>query len=84
MAPTKINPKIHPALSEVIMKALCNAPEERYQSGQELVNDLERCKESATKTAAKKPAQPAQGLNAPPPQKKSAAAPAARMSARVP
>ncbi len=57
--------KIHPVLSEVIMKALSKAPEERYQSGQELVNDLERCKESTTKAEAKKSAQPAQGLNAP-------------------
>ena len=52
-APAQINPKIHPALSEVIMKALAKAPEERYQSGQELVNDLERCKESAPKKEAK-------------------------------
>jgi eukaryotic-like serine/threonine-protein kinase len=62
-APIQINPKIHPALSEVIMKALAKAPEERHQSGQDLVNDLERCKESPAKTAAKKTAQPAQGLN---------------------
>jgi eukaryotic-like serine/threonine-protein kinase len=55
--PEKINRKVHPALSEVIMKALSKAPEERYQSGQELVNDLERCKESSTKAAAK-PAPP--------------------------
>jgi eukaryotic-like serine/threonine-protein kinase len=58
-APIAINPKIHPVLSEVIMKALSKAPEERYQSGQELVNDLERCKESATKVVGKKTAQPA-------------------------
>jgi hypothetical protein len=75
VAPIKINAKIHPALSEVIMKALSSAPEERYQSGQDLVNDLERCKESATKTATKKSAQPASGVNAPAPApKKSAAA----------
>ncbi len=52
MAPDQINRKIHPALSQVIMKAMAKAPEERYQSGQDLVNDLERCKESATKAAA--------------------------------
>lgn len=62
-APIQINRKIHPALSEAIMKALAKAPEERHQSGQDLVNDLERCKESPAKTAAKKTAQPAQGLN---------------------
>jgi hypothetical protein len=83
----QISPKIHPALSEAIMKALAKAPEERYQSGQELVNDLERCKESAPKKEAKKgTAAPAKGLNVPqaakpataPAQKKSTpAAPAA-------
>src|SRR5713226_4138819 len=35
-APDKINRKVHPALSEVIMKALSKVPEDRYQSGQEL------------------------------------------------
>ena len=64
-APDKINHKIHPVLSEVIIKALAKAPEERYQSGQELVNDLERCKESAPKKDAKKAAAPVQGLNVP-------------------
>jgi eukaryotic-like serine/threonine-protein kinase len=49
--PDQINRKLHPALSEVIMKALAKAPEARYQSGPELVNDLERCKESTTKLA---------------------------------
>ncbi len=65
-APIEVNRKIHPVLSQVIMKALSKAAEDRYQSGQELVNDLERCKENTTKAAAKKPAQPAQGLNASP------------------
>jgi len=65
-APIEVNRKIHPVLSEVIMKALSKAPEDRYQSGQELVNDLERCKESTTKVEAKKSGKPAQGLNAPP------------------
>jgi serine/threonine protein kinase len=56
VAADQVNRKIHPALSQVIMKALAKSPEERYSSGQELVNDLERCKESATKTSA--PAKP--------------------------
>jgi serine/threonine-protein kinase len=51
----QINPKIHPALNAVIMKAFAKRPEERYQSGQELVNDLEKCKESASKATAAKP-----------------------------
>jgi serine/threonine-protein kinase len=68
VAPDQINRKLHPALSQVIMKALAKAPEERYQSGQDLVNDLERCKESATKAAAAaKPGQAPQ--KAPAPQK---------------
>lgn len=53
VAADQVNRKIHPALSEVIMKALSKDPQERYQSGQELVNDLERCKERATKATAK-------------------------------
>src|ERR1700690_629001 len=74
-APIKVNKKIHPVLSEVIMKALCKAPEERYQSGQDLVNDLERCKESTTKAEAKKSAKPAQGSNAPQAPKSASAPP---------
>ncbi len=62
--PTQLNhvkAKVHPALNDVIMKALAKAPEDRYQSGQDLVNDLEKCKESAAKaSAAAKPAKPAQ------------------------
>jgi hypothetical protein len=53
VAPDQINRKVHPALNQVIMKALAKNPDERYQSGQDLVNDLERCKESSTKAAAK-------------------------------
>ena len=66
VAPDHVNPKIHPALSEVIMKALAKDPDQRYQCGQDLINDLERCKESATKTSAAKKAAPAQqASNAP-------------------
>ena len=95
-APVEINSKIHPALSEVIMKALAKAPEERYQSGQDLVNDLERCKESAPKKETKKAAASAKGLKVPqaakpaasavaPVQKKSApAAPRAHEAGNLP
>ena len=62
------------------MKALSKAAEDRYQSGQDLVNDLERCKESAAKGVARKPAQPAQGLNA---AAQKAAAPASEESKSV-
>ncbi len=69
VAPDQINRKVHPALNQVVMKAIAKSPDQRYQSGQELVNDLERCKESSTKSAAKKSPQPVQGLNVPPKQK---------------
>lgn len=75
VAPDQINRKAHPALTEVIMKALAKSPEERYASGQDLINDLEKCKESATKAAAtKKAVQPPQGLNLPQARKPAATA----------
>ena len=63
--PTQLNhikAKVHPALNDVIMKALAKAPDDRYQSGQDLVNDLEKCKESASKATAatKTPVKPVQ------------------------
>jgi serine/threonine-protein kinase len=68
--PDQINCKLHPVLSHVIMKALAKSPDERFASGQELVKELDRCRESANKTSAK---------TAPTPAKKAAAsAPAAK------
>ncbi|MCU1298352.1 MAG: hypothetical protein JWO91_2630, partial [Acidobacteriaceae bacterium] len=49
--PRHINPKANLALSEVIMKALSKAPEHRYQSAQELLTDLEKCKNNPEKAA---------------------------------
>jgi hypothetical protein len=52
--PAQVNPKLHPALSDLIMKAISKDPAERYQNGRELLDDLERCKETkpqATKQA---------------------------------
>jgi serine/threonine protein kinase len=57
--PVRLKPKVSPALSDLIMKVLAKSPDERYQSGKELVLDLEKCKSSntlATKaSAAQKP-----------------------------
>ncbi len=46
VAPQLVNPKIHPVLSDLIMKALSKDPAARYQTGREMLDDLEKCKES--------------------------------------
>jgi hypothetical protein len=52
--PIELNAKIHPALNELIMKTLAKDPGQRYQNGRELLDDLEKCKE--TKSQAVKAA----------------------------
>ncbi len=47
--PSSVNPKIHPLMSALIMKALAKDPVERYQSARGLLDDLENCKESGKK-----------------------------------
>ncbi|MGD0567661.1 MAG: serine/threonine-protein kinase [Candidatus Sulfotelmatobacter sp.] len=59
--PMHVNPKLHPALSDLIMKALTKDPAERYQNGRELLDDLEKCKESKPQ-AAKQAAAPAKSV----------------------
>lgn len=63
VAPSHVNPKVHPLLSDLIMKALAKDPAQRYQNGRELLDDLEKCKES--KPAAAKKAEPPKGIIAP-------------------
>jgi hypothetical protein len=62
VSPMHVNPKLHPILSDLIMKALAKDPAERYESGRALLDDLEKCKESkpqAAKAAAATAAAPA-------------------------
>ena len=66
--PMHLNPKLHPQLSDLIMKALAKDPGERYQSGKELLEDLEKCKESKPQ-AAKQTAAVAPVVAAPKPSK---------------
>ena len=56
--PDQVNCKLHPVLSHIIMKALAKDPEDRFATGQELVRELDRCRESGTKTSAKTTAAP--------------------------
>jgi hypothetical protein len=56
--PMHVNPKLHPVLSDLIMKALAKSPAERFQNGRELLDELEKCKESKPQ-AAKQTAAPA-------------------------
>ncbi len=56
--PLHVNPKVHPLLSDLIMRALAKDPGKRYQKGRELLDDLENCKESRPQ-AAKPAATPA-------------------------
>ena len=44
--PVRLKPNVNQGLSKLIMKALSKLPDERYQSGQELIRDLEQCKNS--------------------------------------
>jgi serine/threonine protein kinase len=64
VAPMLVNPKLNPILSDLIMKALAKDPAARSQSGRELLDDLEKCKESKSQ-AAKQAAAPAKNVFVP-------------------
>jgi hypothetical protein len=65
VAPVQVSPKVHPLLSDLIMKALAKDPAERYQTGRQLLDDLEKCKES--KPVAGKKAEAPKGISVPKP-----------------
>ncbi|HEX4783055.1 MAG TPA: PEGA domain-containing protein [Candidatus Sulfotelmatobacter sp.] len=66
VAPLHVNPKVHPLLSDLIMKALMKDPGQRYQSGKQLLDDLENCKEArpATPNKLQSPKAPAAPVKA--------------------
>jgi serine/threonine protein kinase len=56
--PKTLKGNLSPGLNDVILKALSKSPDDRYQSGQELVRDLEQCNAAvkpATTVASQKP-----------------------------
>ena len=64
--PLKVNAKLHPLLSDLIMKALSKDPAERYQNGRELLDSLEKCKESKPQAANKLAPKPQSAVVKPP------------------
>ena len=61
IAPRDLDVTVHPGLSAIVVKALAKLPEDRYQSGAELVRDLENYKnlESITTVSSRKVAEAA-------------------------
>jgi len=57
--PSSLNAKAQAGVSALIMKALAKDPEARYQTARELVQDLEKCKDSGRKSTDVKKAGPA-------------------------
>jgi serine/threonine-protein kinase len=85
--PSQLNPRVQPALSGLILKAMARLPEERFENGRALLDELEACKEAPRAPAAKTPASPAKSV-APPAIQRSApkpvpAAPAVKVQPAV-
>lgn len=72
--PHRVKPNVSQGLSALIMKAISKSPKDRYQSGQELMRDLEQCNASPAKTTVVPPA----------PRKPQAAAAAAGFAGKPP
>jgi serine/threonine protein kinase len=83
VSPAILNPKVNPVASDVIMRALAKDPSGRYQSGREMANDLEKCRESSSKSTKKSSDSP-KGLVVPDTVKASAAAKFAASAAPPP
>ncbi|HYX69131.1 MAG TPA: serine/threonine-protein kinase, partial [Terriglobales bacterium] len=88
--PRELDVTIHPGLNAVVMKALAKLPDERYQSGADLVRDLQNYKSLAAEPAQPSTSQedttsvlPATGAHAAPSAAR-AAAPAATHRASAP
>jgi len=56
--PHRVKPNLPPSLSALIMKAISKSPDNRFQSGHELVRALEQCNASANPVAPAAPARP--------------------------
>ena len=56
--PAIVNPRMNLGVSRVIMQALAKNPEERYARGSELLNDLDKAKETSQQKAARESKSP--------------------------
>ena len=56
-APHELNPSLSPGVERVLLKGLRKSPDERYQSGEELMSALERAIEEQLSNAASPPEQ---------------------------